>query len=61
MKRSNDMSRRQRRNHGSEFKAKVALEAIKGEQTLAQDAELRSAQAVYPIPNGYNEIQVVKL
>lgn len=33
------MPRRQRRNHGSEFKAKVALEALKGEQTLAQLAE----------------------
>lgn len=30
------MSKRTRRNHGSEFKAKVALEAIKGEQTLAE-------------------------
>lgn len=33
------MPRRPRRNHGSEFKAKVALEAFKGEQTLAQLAE----------------------
>ena len=33
------MPRRPRRNHGSEFKAKVALEALKGEQTLAQLAE----------------------
>ena len=30
------MSKRTRRNHGSEFKAKVALEAIKGQQTLAE-------------------------
>ena len=30
------MSKRTRRNHGSEFKAKVALEAFKGEQTLAE-------------------------
>lgn len=30
------MSKRSRRNHGSEFKAKVALEAIKGEQTLVE-------------------------
>lgn len=29
------MSKRPRRNHGSVFKAKVALEAIKGEETLA--------------------------
>jgi transposase-like protein len=28
------MAKRPRRNHGSVFKAKVALEAIKGEQTL---------------------------
>ena len=33
------MPRRPRRTHGSEFKAKVALEALKGEQTLAQLAE----------------------
>ena len=33
------MPRRPRRNHGSEFKAKVALEALKGEQTLAQLSE----------------------
>jgi transposase len=30
------MSRRPRRNHSAAFKAKVALEAIKGEQTLAE-------------------------
>jgi len=28
--------RRKRRNHSSLFKAKVALEAVKGEKTLAQ-------------------------
>jgi transposase-like protein len=33
------MPRRPRRNHGAAFKAKVALEAIKEEQTLAQLAE----------------------
>jgi len=33
------MGNRARRNHGSEFKAKVALEAIKGEQTLAELAQ----------------------
>ncbi len=33
------MSRRPRRNHGAAFKAKVALEAIKGEQTLSELAE----------------------
>jgi len=33
------MSRRPRRNHSPAFKAKVALAAIKGEQTLAQLAE----------------------
>ena len=31
--------RRPRRNHSSVFKAKVALAAIRGEQTLAQLAE----------------------
>lgn len=33
------MPRRPRRNHGAAFKAKVALEAIKEEQTLVQLAE----------------------
>jgi len=33
------MSKRPRRNHGAAFKAKVALEAIKGEQTLVELAE----------------------
>ncbi len=31
--------KRPRRNHGATFKAKVALEAIKGEQTLVELAE----------------------
>lgn len=31
--------RRPRRNHSPEFKAKVALAAVKGEQTLAELAE----------------------
>lgn len=33
------MSKRPRRNHGATFKAKVALEAIKSEQTLTVLAE----------------------
>jgi transposase len=33
------MTRRLRRNHGAAFKAKVALEAIKGEQTLSELAD----------------------
>jgi transposase len=33
------MTKRTRRNHGAVFKAKVALEAIKGEQTLVELAE----------------------
>jgi transposase len=33
------MSRRSRRNHSPAFKAKVALAALKGEETLAQLAE----------------------
>ena len=33
------MSRRPRRNHGAEFKAKVALAAIRGDKTLAELAE----------------------
>lgn len=34
------MSRRPRRNHSPAFKAKVALAAVKGEQTLAELAQL---------------------
>jgi transposase len=30
------MSKRPRRNHAPEFKAKVALDALKGEQTLVE-------------------------
>jgi transposase-like protein len=33
------MTKRPRRNHGAAFKAKVALEAIKGEQTLVELSE----------------------
>ena len=33
------MTKRPRRNHGAVFKAKVALEAIKGEQTLVELSE----------------------
>ena len=33
------MATRPRRNHGAVFKAKVALEAIKGEQTLVELSE----------------------
>ncbi len=33
------MARRPRRNHGATFKAKVALAAIKGDQTLVELAE----------------------
>ena len=33
------MAKRPRRNHGAGFKAKVALEAIKGDQTLVELAE----------------------
>jgi transposase len=34
-----DMSKRPRRNHSPAFKARVALEAIKGEKTLAELAQ----------------------
>ena len=34
------MSKRPRRNHSSIFKAKVALDAIRGEKTLAELAKL---------------------
>ena len=33
------MSKRPRRNHASSFKAKVALEALKGDQTIVELAE----------------------
>jgi transposase len=33
------MAKRPRRNHGAAFKAKVALEAMKGEQTLIELSE----------------------
>ena len=33
------MSKRSRRNHSAAFKAKVALEAIKGQQTVIEIAE----------------------
>ena len=33
------MTKRPRRNHGAAFKAKVALEAMKGDQTLVELAE----------------------
>lgn len=33
------MSKRSRRHHSAAFKAKVALEAMKGEQTVIQIAE----------------------
>ena len=33
------MARNKRKNHSSEFKSKVAFEALKGDQTLAELAE----------------------
>ncbi|OKY75628.1 MAG: transposase [Desulfobulbaceae bacterium DB1] len=33
------MTKRPRRNHSSAFKAKVAIEAVRGEQTLAELAQ----------------------
>ena len=39
------MSKRPRRNHAPAFKAKVALEAIKGEQTIV---ELSQRYQVHP-------------
>ena len=37
--------RRPRRNHGAAFKARVALEALRGEQTLAELAQKYDAHA----------------
>ena len=39
IKRSSNMSRRPRRNHLPHFKAKVAIAALKGEETIAQLAQ----------------------
>jgi transposase-like protein len=39
MKEEHYMSKRPRRNHAPAFKAKVALEALKGEQTLVELAQ----------------------
>lgn len=39
------MSRRARRNHSPTFKAKVAVEAIRGERTLAELAKLHDVHA----------------
>jgi transposase-like protein len=38
-KEERDMSKRPRRNHAPAFKAKVALEALKGDQTIVELAE----------------------
>ena len=39
------MSKRPRRNHSALFKAKVAIDAIKGEKTLAELAKLHDVHA----------------
>ena len=39
------MSKRPRRNHSPFFKAKVAIDAIKGEKTLAELAKLHDVHA----------------
>ncbi len=39
------MSKRPRRNHSPIFKAKVAIDAIKGEKTLAELAKLHDVHA----------------
>ena len=38
------MSRRPRRNHSAVFKAKVALDAVRGDKTLAELAKLHLAE-----------------
>lgn len=43
------MAKRTRRNHGAAFKAKVALEAVKGEQTIS---ELAARFQVHPKAHG---------
>ena len=44
------MSRRPRRNHSPAFKAKVAVDAVKGEKTLAELAKLHDVH-----PNQIND------
>ena len=39
------MSRRARRNHSPTFKAKVAVDAVRGERTLAELAKLHDVHA----------------
>jgi hypothetical protein len=39
------MSRRPRRNHSPAFKAKVALEAIRGDKTLAELAQIHDVHS----------------
>ncbi len=39
------MSKRPRRNHSPAFRAKVAVDAIRGEKTLAELAKLHDVQA----------------
>jgi transposase len=42
-----DMTRRSRRNHSPQFKAKVALAAVRGDKTLAELAELAEQFGVH--------------
>jgi len=42
------MTRRPRQNHGPAFKAKVALEAIKGDKTLSELAQQFEVHANQP-------------
>lgn len=42
------MTRRKRRNHSPEFKAKVAIAALKGDKTLAELAQQFDVQPIIP-------------
>ena len=44
LRRGAHTSRRPRRNHSAAFKAKVALAAVKGEKTLAEQFDLHPNQ-----------------
>ncbi len=51
------MAKKTRRNHGSAFKGKVALEAVKGEQTIS---ELAARFQVHPNVIGQRKKELIE-